>query len=187
MIKNKQDYIFFLEEDRKALGVGGIKSFIFDDIWKFQRLMRKIEYIENCKSSLISKLLLLYYKYQYKKLSVLLGFSISPHTFDYGLNIAHYGDIVVNGRTKVGKYCRLHSGTCIGEAKGKTPIIGDNVYIGPGVKILGDVTICKGVALSANSVIVKNIKEENTTWGGIPAKQISNNGSSTLLYTCELN
>lgn len=187
MIQSKENYLFFLEEDRKALGRNGIKDYIFDDIWKFQRLMRKIEYYENCKNGLFNKLILFYLKYKYKKLSVLLGFSISPHTFNYGLNIAHYGDIVINGNSKIGKYCRVHSGVCIGEVKGKAPIIEDEVYIGPGVKILGGVRISKGVVLAANSVIVKNIEEKNITVAGIPCKKISGNNSSTLLYNGNIN
>ena len=44
-------------------------------------------------------------------------------------------------------------------------------------KIIGDVTIANNVAIAANAVVVKSILEENTTWGGVPARKISDNGS----------
>lgn len=174
MIKSKDDYLEFLKDDQISLGIDNtVKNYLFDDIWKFQRLLRKIEYFINCKKGFFNTVILYFLKYRYKKLSVILGFSISPNTFDRGLSIAHYGDIVINGNAKIGKNCRLHSGVCVGESKGKVPNISDNVYLGPGCKVIGDVFIAKNVLVAANSVVVKNIIEENITIGGIPAKKIS--------------
>ena len=46
-----------------------------------------------------------------------------------------------------------------------------------GVKVIGPVTVADGVCLGANAVVTKTIDEENTTWGGVPAKKISDEGS----------
>ena len=59
--------------------------------------------------------------------------------------------------------------------------MGDNIFIGTGAKIIGEVTIADDVSIGANAVVVKSITEEGTTWGGVPAKKISNNNSHSNL------
>ena len=90
------------------------------------------------------------------------------------LYIWHYGNIIVNAESKVGKNCMLHGDNCIGN-NGKTegcPIIGDNVDIGTGAKILGNIQIANGVKIGAGAVVVKSCLTENATIVGIPAKEI---------------
>src|SRR5699024_2703000 len=108
-----------------------------------------------------------------------LGFSIPFNVFGPGLNIAHYGSIVVNGNARVGQNCRMHSATNIGETRGKSPTIGDNCYIGPGAVISGDIKIGNNVAIGANAVVLKDVPS-NVTVAGIPAKIISNKGSAVI-------
>lgn len=106
---------------------------------------------------------------------MLLGFTIPTNVFGPGLNIAHRGTIVVNGFTKVGANCRIHACVNIGTKAGYrdvAPTIGDNVYIGPGVKIFGDVKIANGVAIGANAVVNKSFEEEHVTIAGVPAKKL---------------
>lgn len=122
-------------------------------------------------------------KLKYKRLSLKLGFSIPLGVFAEGLSIAHYGTIVVNSAAKVGKNCRIQEGVNIGATNGSTkaPIIGNNVFIGTGAKIIGNITIADDVAIGANAVVVKSITEPGTTWGGVPAKKISSNNSHSNL------
>lgn len=83
-------------------------------------------------------------------------------------------NIIVNAESKVGKNCMLHGDNCIGN-NGKTegcPIIGDNVDIGTGAKILGNIQIANGVKIGAGAVVVKSCLTENATIVGIPAKEI---------------
>ena len=63
----------------------------------------------------------------------------------------------------------------------KAPVIGDNVYIGAGAKIFGDIFIADGIAIGANSVVNKSFSEPNVTIAGNPAKIISDKGSKGLL------
>jgi serine O-acetyltransferase len=60
------------------------------------------------------------------------------------------------------------------------PTIGDNVYIGPGAKIFGKITIGNNVAIGANAVVNSDVPSI-CTFGGIPAKKISNKGSDGLI------
>ena len=61
-----------------------------------------------------------------------------------------------------------------GKEKGKRhPTIEDNVYIGCGAKILGNITIGENSKIGANAVILKNV-DKDTTIVGIPGKPITN-------------
>lgn len=182
MILSKDDYLSYLEADRIALGRSKIRfsdeliRLISPDyIWDFQRLLRKLEYYKNVKKNgFVNKLIYLYLKLKYKKLSVKLGFTIPENVFGPGLAIVHYGTIIVNQNVKVGANCRIHVGTNIGASGGtnKAPQIGDNVYIAPGAKIFGDIKIPSNCAIGANSVVTKSFKEEGMMLAGIPAKII---------------
>lgn len=166
MIKSKKDYLEFLESDRIALNVqDNFKNYFFNEIWKFQRLLRKFEYYKNCKKNSI---LILITEYRFRQLSIRLGYSIEPNTFGKGLSIAHRGTIVVNNKCKIGENCRIHVCVNIGEYKGKAPLIGNNCYIGPGAKIYGDIKIGDNVIIGANSVVNKTFGN-NVVIAGVPA------------------
>jgi serine O-acetyltransferase len=61
------------------------------------------------------------------------------------------------------------------------PIIGNNVYIGTGARILGNITIAHNVVIGANSVVTKSITEQGITVAGVPAKKISNVDSKAYI------
>lgn len=77
----------------------------------------------------------------------------------------------------------MHQCVTIGSTSGtfESAEIGDNVFIGAGACIIGAVTIADDVAIGANAVVVKSITEPGTTWGGCPAKKISNHDSRSNL------
>lgn len=54
----------------------------------------------------------------------------------------------------------------------KAPQIGNDVYIGPGAVIFGDITIADGCYIGANAVVNKSISETNSVVVGVPAKVI---------------
>lgn len=143
--------------------------------------MRRLEYLTNCKRNRILRGIV---SYRYQRLGSKLGFSIPINVFGPGLSIAHHGTIVVNGGAKVGANCRLHVCVNIGTEAGKradAPVIGDNCYIGPGVKMFGKITLGPNMAIGANSVVNKSFPQGNATIGGMPAKIISERTSEGLL------
>ncbi len=183
MIRSKKDYKYFLKADRLALGYPPrknmmvlVKCFFFpDEILRFQKILRKLEYYKNCKNDPVSFIYRVFLTKKFYKLSQKLGFSIPLNVFDAGLNIAHYGTIIVNPSAKIGKNCRIHACTNIGTQAGyvdKAPVIGDNCYIGPGAKIYGKIIIANGSAIGANAVVNKSFTEENSTIVGVPAKKV---------------
>ena len=185
MIQNKQDLERYLRQDRIALGKGRQRrpALFGDEVWRFQRLLRRTEYHVNCARGPLGKALSALYRLRYHRFCVKLGFHLPLNIFDEGLSIAHYGALVVNTHARVGKNCRIHAMVVIGATNGDpaAPIIGDNVYIGAGAKIIGDIRIADGVAIGANAVVVKSIDEPNTTWGGVPARKISDRSSKSNL------
>ena len=86
----------------------------------------------------------------------------------------------MNGFAHVGKNCRIHPFTTIGmngRNYGNPGTIGDNVYMSAGCKIIGDISIADDVCIGAGAVVTKSITEPHTTWAGVPARKISENGS----------
>lgn len=187
MIKSKTDYIYYLTQDRIALGLPSQSTFLFkikqliwpDPTYQFEILLRKVEWLTYRREKNKSKLLLfrwLLAKYKFKNTSIKLGFSIPINVFGPGLSIPHYGTIVVNPNVKVGANCRLHVGVNIGASGGAdhVPTIGDNVYIGPGAIIFGNITIGNNVSIGANSTVTKSFGN-NVVIAGSPAKIIKSN------------
>mgnify|MGYP001032766451 CR=1 FL=1 len=182
MILSKKDYKQYIKLDLEANNIKDwkwIHRFSRQVIY-FQRMLRKLEYIQNCRHDFMSRIYLKFLMYKFRKMSIALGFTIPLNVFGAGLSIAHYGSIVVNKNTRVGENCRIHSGTNIGTSDGESATIGNNVYIGPGAKIVGGVTIGDNVAIGANAVVISDVPS-NVTVGGIPAKIISQKGSSGLI------
>jgi serine O-acetyltransferase len=120
-----------------------------------------------------------------RKISFQLGISIPYKTeIGSGFYIGHFGCIIISGNCKIGNNCNISQGVTIGGSnRGKTkgyPIIGDNIYIGPGAKIFGSIRIGNNVAIGANCVVTKDISE-NAVVVGVPGKVISYKGSKAYI------
>lgn len=190
MIKSKADYKYYIKRDRIALNVKSntLKSKVIgiispNPIYTFQKRMRKLEFYTNCRNKGLNKIYIAYLKYKFKKISIKLGFSIPINVFGPGLSIVHYGTIVINKATKVGANCRMHACVNIGASGGnpQAPQLGDNIYIAPGAKIYGDISIASNTAIGANAVVNKSFEKENTVIAGIPAKVIGDVDISQII------
>lgn len=93
-----------------------------------------------------------------------------------GLRINHYGLIVINSNARIGNWCDIHQGVNIGQniEPGSVPVIGNNVWIGPGAKIFGKIEIGNNTMIGAGSVVNRAFKDGNCRIAGVPAKIISN-------------
>lgn len=178
MISDKASYKYYIERDMKAYQLNKLSlyNYCWMDTVRFQRRVRKIEYLHNVRrGNFFCRMYLILLEIINHRLSTRLGFSIPKNVFGAGLCIVHYGTIVVSSKAVIGENCRIHPSTSIGDYNG-TPTIGNNVYIGPGAKIFGDITIGNNVAIGANAVVNTDIPD-NVTVGGIPAKIISKKSS----------
>jgi len=190
MIKSKKDYKEYLIHDLKQTDIYNKKWYnrLVDRRFKFYKRLRYTEYFNNCKKKWFHKIPKKLINIRYQRLCNKYGWTIPINVFDKGLCIVHVGTIVVSGDAKIGKNCRIHVCTNIGNApaKGKdgAPIIGDNVYIGPGAKIFGGITIGNNCVIGANAVVNKSFGD-NCTIAGVPAKKISDNDSKLYIKSEE--
>jgi serine O-acetyltransferase len=97
-----------------------------------------------------------------------------------GLYIGHFGGIVVNEAVRIGDNCNLSHGVTLGRInrgdRTGCPTIGNDVYIGPGAKILGGVHVGDRSAVGANAVVIEDVPPD-TAVGGVPARVLSRQGS----------
>ncbi len=178
MIIDKKTYLEYLSKDLKAYQLArfSLYNYFRVDCLRFQRRLRKTEYLNNTTEKIfLRKLRLFYLEFLNHRLSVKIGLTIPKNVFGPGLCIVHPGTVVVSYLAKVGENCRIHPSSSIGEYNG-APKIGNNVYIGPGAKVFGNIEIGDNVAIGANAVVNKSFPS-NVTIGGIPAKIISKKSS----------
>ena len=98
----------------------------------------------------------------------------SSSTIGEGSKFAYKGiGVVIHSRAKIGKNCLIGQNITIGGKDGdlNPPIIGHNVYIAAGARIIGDITIGSNCIIGANAVVNKSFPA-NTVIAGIPAKKI---------------
>ena len=96
----------------------------------------------------------------------------SPAEIGSGLCISHVGGVVLHHRTVIGKNCDLSHQVTIGTAGlGRTgvPRIGDDVCIGAGAVLIGDIQIGDGARVAANSLVNRDVPPGATVMG-VPAK-----------------
>ncbi len=111
-----------------------------------------------------------------KKLIYLLSNSIVPYTSEIGTEskFAYCGiGVVVHSRAKIGRRVIIGQNVTIGRQLDPEtiPTIGNNVFIGPGARILGNIKIGDNVIIGANSVVINNVPN-NCIVAGIPSKTI---------------
>ena len=139
-------------------------------IRRYLRFLRKEERYTFTKPQ---KLLAYWYKARKNRLGSRLGFIISAGCFAEGLQIEHFGSIIVNPKARIGRNCKIHGNCCIGSTGGypdDSPVIGDNVDIGQGAQILDGIRIADGVRIGAGAVVVKDVLNSGVTVIGIPGK-----------------
>lgn len=141
--------------------------------WNYIKTLRKLEfYFNNRNKSFIYAMLNAIYARKFNSLGLKLGIELDRNVFDEGLMIFHAQGVVVNGDVKVGKNCILHGGNVIGNMGNdlKMPVIGNNVRLGTGAKVLGDVYIADGVQIGAGAVVLDSCYEKGALLVGIPAR-----------------
>lgn len=167
MINSKKDLKEYLIFEKTLYPLSKKKSYIFTKepivyIAKMQSYLRKAEYYKNCKNSVLGQFLYLHNRKMKNKFASKINSEIPVNVFDKGLMIFHGGNII-NSFAKVGKNCKLHGGIVIGN-KGENdlscPVIGDNVDIGFGAIIIGNVKIGNNVIIGANTLVNKDVEDD---------------------------
>lgn len=121
-----------------------------------------------------NKLLKFIYLYRIKKMDAYNNASFGTH-FGYGaqigggLRLPHgLNGIIVTHNAVIGNNVTIFHQVTIGEGKNGAPVIGDNVMIGPGAKIVGKVHVGNNVNIGANCVVFKDIPDNATVVAANP-------------------
>lgn len=119
------------------------------------------------------------YRVLHKGVEVAAGISV-PASVDIGpgLYIGHFGQVIVHPDTRAGRNLSIGQGVTLGTRGGGTsgaPVLGDDVYIGVGAKILGPVHIGDGARIGANAVVLDDVPA-GATAVGIPARVVKQRG-----------
>lgn len=181
MISNKDRLIKVLKLEKAMYfkDMSYFESFVTSDqsyyVYKFIRYLRKTEYYHNLsKTNRLFKIGYLFFRRKKNILGLKLGIEIWDNSIDEGLMIYHAGNIVINGGAQIGKNLKLHGNNCIGN-NGHTmsaPVIGNDVRLGVGAKIIGDVYLADGITVAAGAVVISSFFEKGITIAGVPARKV---------------
>jgi serine O-acetyltransferase len=124
------------------------------------------------RPSLARKPCSLIYKILFKFVQIITGIEL-PCEATVGRNfvIDHFGGIIISGYARFGDNCRIRNGVVVGLRRVEehfAPIIGNNVDIGAGAKLLGRITIGDNSIIGANAVVLSDVPE-NSIAIGVPA------------------
>jgi serine O-acetyltransferase len=124
------------------------------------------------RPAILRKLFSLIYRVLFKFTQIITGIEL-PCEVSVGRNfvIDHFGGIIISGYAKFGDNCRIRNGVVVGLRRVEekcAPIIGNNVDIGAGAKLLGPIRIGDNVVIGANSVVLSDVPD-NSIAVGIPA------------------
>ena len=156
-----------------------------------------IEYVKNRNFKLIfwlrlcqstkNKILKKIYKVILNHYEIKLNIEIPSNVkIGPGLAIHHFGGIIINNGATIGNDLDIRQGVTIGNNAKGCPIIGNNVYIGAGAKIIGNVLIGNNVTIGANAVVTKDIPD-NSVCVGVPAKVIKEYKKKILIIVRKIN
>lgn len=140
-------------------------------IFCWQKHLRLEEYYSEV-NSLIGRILHIYHKRMKNILGQKLGFDVPAGVFKEGLCIHHVGTISVNQDTSVGKNCDIAANICLGGIAGGAPMLGDNIQIGWGACIIGNVIIADDCQVGGGAVVTNSCNESGSVLCGVPAKVV---------------
>jgi serine O-acetyltransferase len=124
------------------------------------------------RPTLLRKFYSLIYHVAYKIIQIVTGIEL-PCEVVVGRNfiIDHFGGVIVSGYAKFGDNCRIRNGVVVGLRRVDekvAPVIGNDVDIGSGAKLLGPIRIGNNVLIGANAVVLNDVPD-NCIAAGVPA------------------
>ncbi len=91
--------------------------------------------------------------------------------FGPGFVLIHSDGVVINGSVRGGRNVRIEHQVTIGAERRQSPVLGDDVFLGAGAKVLGPVVVGDGARVGANAVVVADVPPHSTVVG-IPARVV---------------
>ena len=177
MIRTKEELRYHICEDAKANGIedrgiiyllklfyGNVNACVFC----YLKSLRKYEFYTNINSPLKY-----YWRFLNRRLGLKYNLAIPINVVGPGLYLPHIeGGVIVNCMV-IGRNCKINSGVVVGSKNDNTQIavIGENVELAVGCKVIGKVSIGNNVIVAPNAVVVDDVPD-NCIVGGVPAKII---------------
>jgi serine O-acetyltransferase len=108
----------------------------------------------------------------FNKLNV-FGGCIIGRGADFGpaFVLIHSNGVVINSSVRGGTNIKLEHQVTIGAERFQSPVLGDDIFVGAGAKIVGPVTIGSRVRIGANAVVIGDVPD-GATAVGVPARNI---------------
>ena len=100
-------------------------------------------------------------------IEITTGISIPAEcTIGHGFRIHHFGGIIFHPSTVIGNNCTIYQEVTLGDkgGYGGAPIVGDNVTIGAGAKIVGEIRIGKNSKIGALVLVSENVPEDSKVY-----------------------
>ncbi len=91
--------------------------------------------------------------------------------FGPGFVLVHSNGVVINTAVRGGRDIKIEHQVTIGAERGLSPVLGDEVFIGAGAKVLGEISVGSRVRIGANAVVIKNVPDDVTAVG-VPARHL---------------
>lgn len=97
-----------------------------------------------------------------KAVSTVLTSADIAHTASIGpgLQLFHPSGVVIGPRCTLGAGVRLMAGVVIGHARGGSPVLGDDVFVGSHAVLVGGVRIGDGASIGANTVVSFDVPDQ---------------------------
>lgn len=152
---------------------------------KFLTIFRLTQYFRRR-----NRLLFYFFFLWLRSLKVKYGFDISYRTqIGKGFYIGHFGNVVIHGDTIIGDNCNISQGITFGVSNaGVTigvPKIGNNVFVGPGACVFGNIRIGNNVTIGANAVVTNDVPDFHTVLSPT-ATLISKDLSSFYIHNIDI-
>ena len=171
MIRSRKDLYEIIECEKNIYCWSQVKIFIFFSLFKYMFFSHSII---SYKSFLLLIIQTPLYRRKKNRIGLRLGIEMSENSIGKGAIIYHPNSIVINGYSKIGENCKFHGNNCVGnDGKSlKSPMIGNNVRLGVGAKVIGDIILADNITVAAGAVVVDSFLEEGIVIGGVPARKI---------------
>jgi serine O-acetyltransferase len=91
--------------------------------------------------------------------------------FEPGFVLIHSTGVVINGQVRGGSGIHIEHQVTIGAERRQSPVLGNNVFIGAGAKIIGGVNVGDAARIGANAVVIDDVPAQQTVVG-VPARAV---------------
>ena len=110
----------------------------------------------------------------FNKLNGVFGGCVIGRGADFGPGfvLIHSDGVFINSGVRGGRNVKVEHQVTIGAERYVSPVLGNDIFIGAGAKIVGGISIGSRVRIGANAVVLDDVPDGATTMG-VPARLVS--------------